>query len=98
MIDAWTRPVMRASARFFKSEAKGSVLLLICTIAALTWANSPWSDWYFQLVHAKIGFSWNDSKFVLSGEHWINDGLMALFFSWLVSKSSVSLRSGTSLQ
>jgi NhaA family Na+:H+ antiporter len=71
---------MRASARFFKSEAKGSVLLLICTIAALTWANSPWSDWYFQLVHAKIGFSWNDSKFVLSGEHWINDGLMALFF------------------
>jgi NhaA family Na+:H+ antiporter len=71
---------MRASARFFKSEAKGSVLLLFCTLVALTWANSPWSDLYFQLVHAKLGLSWNDSKFSLSAEHWINDGLMSLFF------------------
>jgi NhaA family Na+:H+ antiporter len=66
--------------RFFKSEATGSILLLICTIAALTWANSPWSETYFQLLRTKIGFSWNDSTFALSWGHWINDGLMALFF------------------
>jgi NhaA family Na+:H+ antiporter len=53
---------------------------LICTLAAFAWANSPWSGSYFQLLHTKIGFSWNDSKFVLSGDHRINDGLMALFF------------------
>src|SRR3954469_4975471 len=69
-----------ASARFFNSEATGSILLLICTIVALTWANSPWSGVYFRLLHSKIGFTWNDSKFALSWSHWINDGLMALFF------------------
>jgi NhaA family Na+:H+ antiporter len=69
-----------ASARFFRSEATGSILLLICTIIALTWANSPWSGSYFQLLRTKIGFSWNGSTFALSWGHWINDGLMALFF------------------
>src|SRR3954452_2237281 len=69
-----------ASARFFNSEATGRILLLICTIAALAWANSPWSGLYFRLLDSKIGFTWNDSKFALSWSHWINDGLMALFF------------------
>ncbi len=69
-----------ASARFFRSEASGSILLLACTVIALGWANSPWSDWYRQLLTAKLGFSWSDSKFVLSWDHWINDGLMAVFF------------------
>ena len=69
-----------AFARFFNSEATGSILLLICTIAALTWANSPWSGVYFRLLHSKIGFTWNDSTFALSWSHWVNDGLMALFF------------------
>jgi NhaA family Na+:H+ antiporter len=69
-----------AFARFFNAEASGSILLLFCTVAAIGWANSPWSGSYFQLLHAKLGFSWNDAKFVLSGDHWVNDGLMALFF------------------
>jgi len=72
--------MQRASARFFKSEATGSILLLFCTIAALTWANSPWSGAYFQLLRTKLGFSWDDAKFVLPWGHWINDGLMALYF------------------
>ena len=70
-----------AFARFFKSEAMSSILLLMCTIVALFWANSPWSGLYLQILHTKIGFSWGDSKFALSLHHWINDGLMALFFS-----------------
>src|SRR3954469_18808576 len=69
-----------ASARFFNSEATGSILLLICAISAVIWANSPWSGLYFRLLDSKIGFTWNDSKFALSWGHWINDGLMALFF------------------
>ncbi|HEV3118546.1 MAG TPA: Na+/H+ antiporter NhaA, partial [Gemmataceae bacterium] len=69
-----------ASQRFFKSESTGSILLLICTIAALVWANSPWSESYFRVLGAKIGISWHDTKFALSWSHWINDGLMALFF------------------
>jgi NhaA family Na+:H+ antiporter len=69
-----------ASARFFQSEATGSVLLLLCTVAALIWANSPWSESYFQLLHTKIGITWAEHQFALSADHWINDGLMALFF------------------
>jgi NhaA family Na+:H+ antiporter len=67
-------------SRFFHSEATGSILLLICTLTALIWANSPWSGTYFRIVGAKVGFAWNDSKFLLSFNHWINDGLMAIFF------------------
>ncbi len=69
-----------ATARFFASEATGSILLLICTLTALAWANSAWSGAYFHILEAKIGFTWNDSRFALSFGHWINDGMMALFF------------------
>ncbi len=69
-----------ATARFFASEATGSILLLICTLIALIWANSAWSSAYFHILEAKIGFTWKESRFALSFGHWINDGLMALFF------------------
>jgi NhaA family Na+:H+ antiporter len=68
------------TARFFASEATGSILLLGCTLTALIWANSAWSGAYFHILQAKIGFTWNESRFALSFGHWINDGLMALFF------------------
>jgi len=69
-----------AWSRFFRSEATGSILLLICTLTALIWANSPWSAAYFQILNTKIGFAWNGSTFILGFDHWINDGLMAVFF------------------
>lgn len=65
---------------FVRSEVAGSVLLLICTLVALAWANSPWSDVYEHLLHAKIGLSWSDQAFQLTVHHWINDGLMVVFF------------------
>jgi NhaA family Na+:H+ antiporter len=79
-IEDATAPAISASARFFKSEAAGSVILLFCTLAALAWANSRWSALYFQILNTKIGFSWNDLNFALSAKYWINDCLMALFF------------------
>jgi Na+:H+ antiporter, NhaA family len=69
-----------AFARFFKSEATSSILLLLCTIVALLWANSSRSELYFHILQTKVGVSWGDSKFQLSLHHWINDGLMTLFF------------------
>jgi NhaA family Na+:H+ antiporter len=66
--------------RFFHSEVTGSVVLLACTLLALLWANSPWSDSYFHILHTKIGLSWGDAKYALSVHHWINDGLMVIFF------------------
>jgi Na+:H+ antiporter, NhaA family len=65
---------------FIHSEVTGSILLLACTVVALAWANSPWADTYFHLLHTPIGVSWGTSSFSLSVHHWINDGLMAVFF------------------
>jgi len=58
--------------KFFKSEASGGILLLAVTILALLTANSPLAPAYFGALHAYLGG--------LSLLHWINDGLMALFF------------------
>jgi NhaA family Na+:H+ antiporter len=65
---------------FVHSEVMGSVLLLACTIVALVWANSPWADSYVDLLHTYVGVSWGDAAFKLSLHHWINDGLMVVFF------------------
>jgi len=65
---------------FVHSEVTGSILLLACTVVALVWANSPWAGTYSDLLHTYIGVSWGGAEFKLSLHHWINDGLMVIFF------------------
>jgi len=65
---------------FVHSEVTGSLLLITCTVAALLLANSPWAGAYRDLLHTYIGVSWGDATFKLSLHHWINDGLMVIFF------------------
>jgi NhaA family Na+:H+ antiporter len=65
---------------FVHSEVTGSILLLACTVVALVVANSPWAERYFDLLHTYIGVSWCDASLNLSLHHWINDGLMVVFF------------------
>ena len=67
-------------SRFVRSEAAGSVVLLAATIVALVWANSRWAASYESLQHLKLGVSLGDRTFALSLHHWVNDGLMTLFF------------------
>ena len=77
-----TRPEIAPGffTRFFRSEATGSVILLIATVIALVWANSPWGDLYDSISNTYISISWGDAALQLSLKHWINDGLMVLFF------------------
>ena len=63
------RSALRA---FLSSEAGGGVLLMAAAAAALVVANSPWAPAYQRLLHHELG--------PMSAQHWINDGLMALFF------------------
>jgi NhaA family Na+:H+ antiporter len=65
--------------RFVHSETSGSVLLFGATVLALIWANSPWSESYFALwkLPLKIG---RRPLFSMDLHHWIDDGLMVLFF------------------
>ena len=74
---AGTRGVFQ---RFFHSEASGSILLLLATVVALAWANSPWADLYQRMLHFGLGFTFGSWTFSMSAAHWVNDGLMALFF------------------
>src|SRR4249920_869495 len=65
---------------FIHSEVAGSAVLLAGTVAAMVWANSPWAESYFRLNHAEIGIFVGARSLTLSLQHWINDGLMVVFF------------------
>src|SRR5204863_6043733 len=65
---------------FIHSQVAGSAVLLAGTIAAMVWANSPWAEAYFHLNHTEIGISVGGRHLTLSLQHWINDGLMVVFF------------------
>ncbi|RMN73852.1 Na antiporter NhaA [Pseudomonas syringae] len=58
--------------RFFAAESAGGLVLMAAALAALIVANSPLADSYFAALHAVFAG--------LSVSHWINDGLMAIFF------------------
>ena len=70
----------RAFQEFFRSEVTSSAILLVCAIVALIWANSPWADYYFDLLHLPIGFGIGEIEFDLTLHEWVNDALMAFFF------------------
>lgn len=65
---------------FAKAEASSGILLIICTVIALTWANSPWSGAYNSLWQTKLNISLGNFALNKSLLLWINDGLMAVFF------------------
>jgi Na+/H+ antiporter NhaA len=56
------------------------VLLVIVTVVALAWANSPLSDAYFALWHLDVGFDFGPLGLHMDLHHWVNDGLMVVFF------------------
>lgn len=70
------RPIMQFAA----IEAAGGVLMLIATVVALVWVNSPWQDSYYDFWHSHLSFSVADYHFDESLEHIVQDGLMAVFF------------------
>ena len=67
--------------KFIHQESFGGFLLIGVTIIAVVWANSSYYDAYNHIWHnVKMGFSFGG--FELKGDlhHWVNDGLMAIFF------------------
>ncbi|WP_346429477.1 Na+/H+ antiporter NhaA [Streptomyces sp. WAC 01438] len=62
------------------TEAGSAGLLLIAVAIALFWANSPWSEAYTTLWHTEASVTLGDARLTMDLGHWVNDGLMALFF------------------
>jgi len=65
---------------FTDHSASGGVLLILATLVALVWVNSPWAAGYDRLWHTELGFSLGDLSLVRDLHFWVNDALMALFF------------------
>jgi len=72
--------VVRPFELFAQQQASGGVVLLGCTILALAWANSPWAWSYEQMLGFPLSISIGGQMLRLDLRHWINDGLMAIFF------------------
>ena len=66
--------------RFFDSEKVAGLILIICTVISLSIANSSYGDAYIHLIHQNINLSFSGIALNYTVEHWINDGLMAIFF------------------
>lgn len=71
---------IRPFADFLRTESSGGLIIVICIIVALVWANSPWGDTYDQFWESSFSLGLGGSLFSLDLRHWVNDGLMAIFF------------------
>ncbi|MDX2320250.1 MAG: Na+/H+ antiporter NhaA [Moritella sp.] len=66
--------------QFLRTESSGGVLLIIAALLAMIVANSPLSELYLSFLHTEIQVRVADIDINKSFSHWINDGLMAVFF------------------
>ena len=73
--------VIIPTQQFMKQEKSGGMVLAISVVIALILANSPIREQYFRFFEQHFGFVYNNEPFFnFSLGHWINDGLMSMFF------------------
>jgi Na+:H+ antiporter, NhaA family len=72
--------VLRPIERFLHIEAASGIVLLVAAVAALVWANSPWSSSYEHLWHTPITVGVGELVSAQPLHFWVNDGLMTIFF------------------
>jgi len=65
---------------FLAAEAAGGAVLLVAAAAALAWANSPWKASYNDLWTTRLSIGLGDHVLALDLRHWVNEGLMTVFF------------------
>jgi NhaA family Na+:H+ antiporter len=65
---------------FLALEAAGAILIAIGASAALVWANSPWSGSYDSLWSSRAAVTIAGHTLDLDLRHWVNEGLMTVFF------------------
>lgn len=65
---------------FLESEQVSGIILILCVVASISMANSSFARGYLDFWQIKAGFEGGGIVLKYSLEHWINDGLMAIFF------------------
>ncbi len=72
--------VLTPLEEFIHKETTSGFLLMACTVIALAIVNFGFIDTYQHMLHAPVGLSIGSWVLEKTLHHWINDGLMALFF------------------
>jgi Na+:H+ antiporter, NhaA family len=72
--------ITRLLKDFLESEKTGGIILLVCTVISLLIANSSSGSSYIEFWHRYANLSFGPVHLNYSIEHWINDGLMTIFF------------------
>src|SRR5256886_2113446 len=81
MIQPMKTTLTKLFLEFLESEQASGVILLLCTMASIAIANSSFGHGYLDVWHTKVGIEIGETlSLKYSVEHWINDGLMAIFF------------------
>jgi len=66
--------------RFLKLEAASGIMLIVFTLLAVIWANSPFKESYYGLIHTEFKISVGGFVFSHTLQHIVNDALMCIFF------------------
>ncbi len=77
---AWARNLATPVRDFLGTETGSAIVLLAATVAALVWANSPWSHSYESVWSTKLSIQLGSAGISMDLRHWVNEGLMTLFF------------------
>ncbi len=77
---AWARNLAAPVRDFLNTETAGAAALLVATLAALTWANSPWWDSYESVWATELSVRLGGSGVSHDLRQWINEGLMTFYF------------------
>jgi NhaA family Na+:H+ antiporter len=74
------RSVLDPATSFVKAEAAGGVALLAATAVALVWVNALGAEGYEALWTSELSIGVGEASISQDLRHWVNDGLMTLFF------------------
>jgi Na+/H+ antiporter NhaA len=77
---AWARNLAAPVRSFLSTETGGASVLVVASVAALLWANSPWSHTYETVWTTKLSITIGGSGISADLRHWVNEGLMTFFF------------------
>jgi len=72
--------INKTTRYFFVKEYSASLILLMSVLIAMVWVNSPWKNIYHHIWDTHFAISLNGKSLDQPLLHWINDGLMAIFF------------------
>jgi Na+/H+ antiporter NhaA len=76
---AWARGLGTPLRDYLRTETGGAAVLLAAAVAALAWANVD-ADSYASVWGTELSLRLGDWSLAASLRHWVNDGLMAIFF------------------